>query len=296
MSSFHSYNDTLAEFRSAMLAEIGTAPDHIHADGTIHRFRTEQDKRGQRSGWYVLHLDRKPTGVFGDWKRQHKAKWRPEGQTSLTASERADIQRQIRALQEQREREQKEAQERAATEVRALWRSAKPAAPSHSYLQAKQISPAQVRQSGDVLLVPLTDGNRLVNVQRIYPDGAKRFYQGGRVSGCWCPIEGDTGPVYVCEGWATGVTINRLTGKLVACAMNAGNLSLVAKAMRERYPSRHIIIAGDNDRFTEGNPGKTAAIAAAQLVSCEWMVPDFPGCLPGTDYNDRYLLELEGKL
>ena len=156
--------------------------------------------------------------------------------------------------------------------------------------------PMQLRQHGDALLVPLTDGHRMVNLQRIFPDGSKRFYPGGRVSGCWSPIEGEKGPIYICEGWATGATINKLTGHLVVCAMNAGNLTHVAKAMRERYPDWYLVIAGDNDRFTDGNPGKAAAIDAARAVGGEWKIPDFPEGEKGTDYNDRYLLELEGKL
>ena len=289
MNSHQTYSDAVAAFRTALEAALGAAPDHIEADGQIHRFKTERDKRGQRSGWYVLYLDRVPAGAFGDWKTGLTESWSKVDRNRLTASQQAEIQRHLREQRAESVRQRQELQGAAAEKVRKLWEWAKPADPMHPYLQAKQMPPMQLRQHGDALLVPLTDGHRMVNLQRIFPDGSKRFYPGGRGSGCWSPI-------YSCEGWATGATINKLTGHLVVCAMNAGNLTHVAKAMRERYPDWYLVIAGDNDRFTDGNPGKAAAIDAARAVGGEWKIPDFPEGEKGTDYNDRYLLELEGKL
>lgn len=296
MNSHQTYSDAVAAFRTALEAALGAATDHIEADGQIHRFKTERDKRGQRSGWYVLYLDRVPAGAFGDWKTGLTESWSKVDRNRLTASQQAEIQRHLREQRAESVRQRQELQGAAAEKVRKLWEWAKPADPMHPYLQAKQMPPMQLRQHGDALLVPLTDGHRMVNLQRIFPDGSKRFYPGGRVSGCWSPIEGEKGPIYICEGWATGATINKLTGHLVVCAMNAGNLTHVAKAMRERYPDWYLVIAGDNDRFTDGNPGKAAAIDAARAVGGEWKIPDFPEGEKGTDYNDRYLLELEGKL
>ncbi len=296
MDSQYSYSDAVADFRSEILAVLGSAPDHIVPDGEPHRFRVEGDKRSKRSGWYIMHLDGVPAGSFGNWKTGQKETWSKVDRNRLTAREQAEIQRHFREQQAKAARKRQEAQDEAAEKVRKLWEWAKPADPMHPYLQNKQMPPMQLRQHGEVLFVPLTDGHRMVNLQRIFPDGSKRFYPGGRVSGCWSPIEGEKGPLYICEGWATGATINKLTGRLVVCAMNAGNLTHVAKAMRERYPDRYLVIAGDNDRFTDGNPGKAAAIDAARAVGGEWMIPDFPEGEKGTDYNDHYLLELEGKL
>ena len=296
MDSQYSYSDAVADFRSEILAVLGSAPDHIVPDGEPHRFRVEGDKRSKRSGWYIMHLDGVPAGSFGNWKTGQKETWSKVDRNRLTAREQAEIQRHFREQQAKAARKRQEAQDEAAEKVRKLWEWAKPADPMHPYLQNKQMPPMQLRQHGEALLVPLTDGHRMVNLQRIFPDGSKRFYPGGRVSGCWSPIEGEKGALYICEGWATGATINKLTGHLVVCAMNAGNLTHVAKAMRERYPGRYLVIAGDNDRFTEGNPGKAAAIDAARAVGGEWKIPDFPEGEKGTDYNDRYLLELEGKL
>ncbi|MNF96637.1 DNA primase TraC [compost metagenome] len=70
--------------------------------------------------------------------------------------------------------------------------------------------------------------------------------------------------------------------------MNAGNLKAVALALRARYPGLTILIAGDDDRQTEGNPGRTAANAAAVAAGGQVAFPDWPDDAPTTlsDFND----------
>lgn len=49
--------------------KLGTpSPDVIEADGLLHRFHVEGDKRGTLNGWYCLHLDGRAAGIFGNWK------------------------------------------------------------------------------------------------------------------------------------------------------------------------------------------------------------------------------------
>ena len=298
--------EVIASFRNALEAVNGPLPGEVVADGEIHRYRTDKDKRGSLNGWYVLYLDGIPSGAFGNWKTGHQETWCAVDREQMTHEERATMVRHAENVRQQQEQARKDRacrQDAVAMKVKTWWHWARPADPSHGYLQTKHVAPYGLRQDNDdgALLVPLTtDGESWVNLQRIWPNGSKRFVAGGRVRGCYSPIAGEqgdaNGPLYVCEGWATGATIRALTGHPVACAMNCGNLRPVAELLRQRYPDRPLIIAGDNDHHTEGNPGKTAAQETAQAVGAEWMVPDFPGGLPGTDYNDRYLLELEGRL
>ena len=93
-------------------------------------------------------------------------------------------------------------------------------------------------------------------------------------------------PIF-CEGWATGATLHE-SGYTVACGMNSGNLKPVALALRAEYHSVEIIIAGDDDRRTDGNPGRTAANAAAALAGCLVTFPEWPADAPDTltDFND----------
>ncbi len=92
--------------------------------------------------------------------------------------------------------------------------------------------------------------------------------------------------------WATGATLHE-SGYTVACAMNAGNLKPVALALRAEYHSVEIIIASDDDRTTPGNPGRTAANAAAAAVGGLVTFPEWPADAPLnlTDFNDLSSLE-----
>ncbi|MDT4875053.1 hypothetical protein FQZ97_1103950 [compost metagenome] len=58
--------------------------------------------------------------------------------------------------------------------------------------------------------------------------------------------------------------------------------------LRTRYPDAKIVLAGDDDRQTEGNPGRTAANAAATAVGGLVAFPDWPADAPLTltDFND----------
>jgi putative DNA primase/helicase len=73
----------------------------------------------------------------------------------------------------------------------------------------------------------------------------KRFLPGGDYRGrCFriSAMEG-AGPLWLCEGFATGASIHEATGHPVAVGFNAGNLLPVAQAMRARFPNSRIICA-----------------------------------------------------
>lgn len=182
-------------------------------------------------------------------------------------------------------------QQQTAELAQRWWRDARRADPAHPYLAAKAVRTHGLRQRGAMLLVPLYAGGRLVNLQRIWPDGTKRMLKGGQVSACNSPIgriEGAT-RLFVCEGWATGATLHEHEGCPVACAMTAGNLKAVATALRDRYGAGlELVIAGDDDRQTEGNPGRKAANAAALAAGVQVVFPDWPDGAPDhlSDFND----------
>jgi len=131
-------------------------------------------------------------------------------------------------------------------------------------------------------------GNQRIGLQFIAGDGAKNFLRGGRIAGCLFPLADKVeGPLVVCEGYATGASIYEAIGHAVFCAMHSANLLEVAKAARERWPQREIIIAADNDQFTDGNPGLTKATAAAKAIRAKLAVPQFKDLAnKPTDFND----------
>lgn len=261
-------------------------------DGAIHRFHVPGDKPGSRNGWYVLYLDGIASGAFGSWKAGIPQTW--SSRKPVNRLEAHLIAKHIERAKQQRETDLSRRRLVAADRARLIWEAAQSAHPNHRYLTRKRIKPHRLRLSGDALLVPLYAGSVLVNLQRIYPDGTKRFLPGGRVKGCYSFIDDPRPkqPLYLCEGWATGASIHADTGYAVACAMNASNLLAVGHELQHLYPDSQLIIAADDDRESEtqgkGNPGIEAATNAAIVLGCGLVLPEFPVDAPLalSDFND----------
>lgn len=274
-------------FRDALQSVYGPLDWLPVGDGEIYRFHVPGDKQGALNGWYVLYADGIASGAFGSWKAGGTNTWSSREPADHREAE--QVRQRIEQARRQREAEQQRRQLKAANLARRWWRDARRADPDHSYLIAKGVRPHGLRQRGDELLVPLYAGGVLVNLQRIASDGGKRFLFGGRIKGTYSPLGRITPgkPLCICEGWATGATLHE-SGYTVACAMNAGNLKPVALALRAEYHTTEIIIAGDDDRLTDGNPGRAAANAAAAACGGLVTFPEWPADAPPTltDFND----------
>lgn len=274
-------------FREALQSVFGPLDWLPDPDGTIHRFHVPGDKSGTLNGWYTLFADGIASGAFGSWKAGGTNTW--SSREPHNNHEAEQVRQRIEQARRQREDEQRKRQLKAANVAQRWWRDARRADPDHPYLIAKCVRPNGLRQRGDELLVPLYAGGVLVNLQRIASDGGKRFLFGGRIKGTYSSLGRITPgkPLCICEGWATGATLHE-SGYTVACAMNAGNLKPVALALRAEYQTTEIIIAGDDDRLTDGNPGRAAANAAAAACGGLVTFPEWPADAPPTltDFND----------
>lgn len=94
------------QFLSAIEAAGLTPPDALHPDGELHRF-SPTGKRGDKSAWYVLHVDGVPAGVFGDWRSGGGwQKWCTKAEHELSDSERQVMRRRIKDAQRMREVEE----------------------------------------------------------------------------------------------------------------------------------------------------------------------------------------------
>lgn len=287
--------DTITQFRTAMLDAGLTPPDVIEADGQLHRFHVNGDKSGTRNAYYVLHLDGRAAGMFGNWKTGLRSTWASDGKR-MSEAERASFAKMIEVARLKAQAERRAEHEARAIEARAEWDSAAAGNPAHPYLVKKAVQPHNLRQRGGLLIVPLFDAFGLLwNVQRIQADGGKRF-KPGRAGGLFSPIGDFTNPttILICEGWATGATLHQESGHPVLCAMNAGNLLPVAKAARSAWASAVLVICADNDRQTDGNPGVTYATAAAKATGAKLIVPQFPAGATGSDFNDLAALRRKG--
>lgn len=280
--------DGVNHFRDALQMVYGPLDWVPEPDGQLHRFHVPGDRASSSNGWYILHLGGVSVGIYGSWKAGGSYRWSSRAPADYREAE--QLRQRIEQARHQREAEQHQRQQAAAEYANRLWRDARRADPGHPYLVAKGVRPYALRQRGDLLLAPLTYGGHLVNLQRIKADGSKRFLFGGMLKGCYSSLGIITpgAPLYVCEGWATAATIHAETGAAVAAAMNAGNLLAVGQRLQRQHPDAALIVAGDDDRQTEGNPGKTAATKAAATLGCGLVLPPWSGAEPLTlsDFND----------
>lgn len=275
------------------LAARGVAGLAILTDGDVHRFDAPGKRQGNLAGWYVC-----PTpgvAVFGFWHTGEQQTVTVAGEHDPIAAEQAR-QAAMKARRERDIRRQHE-QAQAAQQARQEWDAASLADHCHPYLTGKRVQPHNLRQQGDVLLVPLHADGELVNLQRIRVDSTKRFLKRGRIKGAASLVGrlAGTGQVYVTEGWATAATIHEASGCPVVATMAANNLEPVARTLRRNLPAHiGITIAADNDRLTPGNPGLTYGRHAAEIIGADITWPRFPcedcAC---SDFND--LAACEGR-
>lgn len=218
-----------------------------------------------------------------------------------------EVERQRLARQRKQSQQQADAQRqagwaRAAARARELWGKAVPADPDHPYLARKRIKPHHLRQLGDMLLAPICSQGALVALQFITAEG-KRNQKEARFAGCYCPfgrIEAGV-ELYIVEGIATAASLHEQTGKPVAAAMSAGNLLLAGLELKRRYPDAVLFVGADDDRAKEAegkpNAGKLAAIHAAAMLDCKYVLPAWPEDAPLhlSDFNDLAVL-MEGRV
>lgn len=282
------------QMRTAMLAAGLTPPAEIYDDGKLHRFASN-GRRGDDSGWYVLHGDGVPAGAYGCWREGFTHQWCSKTPETMTQAERDTHRKKVEAMRQQREADTMQRQEQAAEVASQRWQAAIPAN-EHPYLTAKGVKPHGVKVEADgYLIVPMrdTDG-KLWNIERINPQDSKdkKGLPGGRRTGCYHAIGKPEGVLMVCEGYATGASIHEATGHAVAVAFNAGNLEAVALALHQKYPALRLILAADDDWQTKDNPGMNKATAAARAVGGLLAAPTFPADRPekATDFNDLHKL------
>lgn len=253
----------------------------IIADGVLHRAHVQGDKPGTKNGAYILHTNGNPSGWFQHFVSGAYGTWSLSGKREpMTAA----MRQQIDVDRQQRKAEQQSRHDEAAAKAILIWRTSKTIKHSseHAYLTAKRVKPHWLRRHRASLVIPIWNENRgLVNLQFIQPDGSKRFLSGGKKKGCFSIIGkmGIDGKIQICEGWATGASLNETTGNFTVVALDAGNLEPVALVFRKLYPNSEIIICGDND---ESGVGQKAARSAALAVGGKYIIP----VSVGQDWND----------
>lgn len=281
MKSFAEQLDALSRQAASLDLEWPGMPEF----GALKRVRVNGEKGSKRSGWYVLHRfglrngGELICGVLGNYKTGEKQD--VEHQASvLSKEEQADFRRMRDTQRAEAEAERLALQKATAMRAQKIFGKL-PEGGACAYLTRKKVRNFGVRFSRGSIVVPVRRmaDDVLVSLQFIAPDGGKKFLTGGEKKGCGHLIGtlSPDAPLLVAEGYATAASLHEATGFPVVVAFDAGNLHPVAQALRSRYPDVDLVIAGDDDRNTDGNPGRTKAEMAATAVMGLAIFPVFEG-------------------
>ena len=282
------------QFKDAIRSTGLIPPDHI-VPGVLYRFPGLNKPKSNTAGACKMFNDG-VGGWFQDFTSGIDEHWQVARKTSYSQAEREAFMRKIAEDRRANEAEEAAKHEEAAIQAAEIWGKATLATAEHPYLVEKRIKAHGVRLSSgplypDALVIPMRDANgKLWSVQFIKPNGDKRFLKGSKVTGCYFALGTPKGATAACtaEGFATAATIHEATGHPVATAFDAGNLGAVTQTLRAKLPTLPIIVCGDDDYLTPGNPGVTKATAAARAVGGVLALPSF-GPDRGekdTDFND----------
>ena len=266
----------------------GLIPSEIVADGKLHRCPTEA-KPHKQNGAYIAHLDSPATLWWCNWESSEQGSFTDAEERMLSQAEKEALQQRHAIVKQQREAEFAGRQTAAAQKAQSELNASALCPPEHPYLQRKGVPPlADVRQDRNgLLLVPVRDASGNVQtLQRIAPDGEKRFLTGGKVHGGHFVIQGKPDkPLAVCEGYATGASIHLACDCTVYVAFSANNLPAVAEIARSKFPDTPMLICADNDEA-----GRSKGQEAAQTARARLILPVFTTGT-GTDFNDLHQSE-----
>jgi len=243
------------------------------AIGRISRCSTENHPRS-KNGAYLFN------GEWG-WVQDHAV--HPEVQywqdkKERTPFEMADVQKRIDASKKAYAQEREEGQRKAAN--KAKWILSQCELDIHAYADAKGFPDMRMNvwrknDNAPLLVIPMFYKRQICGCQLIGIDGSKKFLTGQRTNDASFIFDAK-GPVFLCEGWATGVSLRAVLAALklpytIHACFSAGNLGRMAKA----FPDA--LILADND---VSQTGQKVAIESGN----RWWMPD----AVGADFNDFY--------
>lgn len=236
---------------------------HAISDGRWHRVPTV-DKPKKRNGAYIWDGER---GVVRNWATMEGYAKYPDRQEAWK-----DI--KLRVFDDSAE---KIRQARVAKHAQEMIRQA--VYDKHAYFAAKGFPDMKGLVLNDELLIPMRDfvTYEPMSIQRIKPDGEKRFLAGGKTKNTVFIINKKfmNMGVYLCEGFATGLSIQAglealFRNAAVVVCFSASNMIHVGKQIK-----RACVFADHDD----------TGIRAAEELGFPWMKSE----AAGEDANDLHM-------
>jgi putative DNA primase/helicase len=253
-----------------------------HADGKLHRYGPKGYGPGGRAYYRLYDYaarsgQRYIAGYFGMWGLIDLTKIK----TDWAGIEPDEYQRLQRSQAEHDRLEREKRQGRAnnaANRAKQQWHGARARlleGEQIAYLRKKQLQwengSMRVDRDG-TLLIPMirydvteeqeadpayTGPKRMVGLQKIAPDGAKRFNKGVLPNGAACrfgPVKPKDGALLILgEGAATVLSAHQGLERAYACfcSFSSDNLPAVARILRALYPKSPMLILADDDAYLE---------------------------------------------
>ena len=118
--------DPLQDFRMAIVAALGHAPDTIEP-GRFQRFATS-DRRGDDAGWCKAFTDMRG-GVYGCMRQGISETWSLADRSTMTREQRAELARQVMAATAEREAQQRQQWAENASRIAKLQAQLQPLVP-----------------------------------------------------------------------------------------------------------------------------------------------------------------------
>ena len=287
--------DPYEEFGATLRAAGFRLEGNPVLDGKWHRVATADDDRGQKTGAYRGDMNGTPFLYWKDHRTGEEGTVIAKGYGDLSPAQRALAAQTAADNAARRIQETSEQHQARAIELAEKLKTYTPATQQTGYQAAKGIAPtpgSYTDKTGEVTILPSVDiDGKQWTTQYIQADGSKKFAANARKTGTFHPVTGfdsiEQAPVVIiAEGYATAATIAANTRPIegqgspaVLAAWDAGNLVHVAQAVRNKYPDKPIVIAGDDDLAQQNksgkNPGRERAEEAARAVDGKAVFPTF---------------------
>jgi phage/plasmid primase-like uncharacterized protein len=189
--------------------------EHPVMNGKPQRIRTENDKRGEPTIFYIGHLDGVANGYAENNRTKEVRRWKARGQ-GLSEEQKNELLAEAEKKRYERRLQERERFEATADRLNSELRSLPSGVEKTRYHEAKGIEPlpgAPVR-NGDVLVPGYDVEGKLWTIQYNKEDGTKRFTKDSRKHGCFHVVGaanasealqklGKSPVIAIAEGYAT---------------------------------------------------------------------------------------------
>ena len=274
MSTGNEYS--VSDIERSIQSDMGVLVSIPDTPGSFIRFDVK--KRGDKAGWCIFFVNAHcVVARYGDWISNSQYEWINKDKKEITP----EIKREKEESWKKAEEARKAERNKIAAEATNLYLSLPEASEDFPYLKRKGVKNHDGllrywEDDGSIVFPAFNIDGEIRSLERIFPDGMKRFYPGGEKKGCFCVIGELEDKAFLCEGYATGASIYEATGIPVVIAFDCHNLKPVADALRDRVK---LIAVADNDEKESGaNPGLECAKETGLYYV---LIPE-----PGMDAND----------